>query len=91
MDSFVMIAVLAALFVLPVLGARWSFISSLVIAGVLVAYGLAAIVFSVIDYKTNSDLAIGIGAIVAGSGVAISVIAWIFRRRAIRKATQPWN
>ena len=91
MDSFVVAAVSIGLLALPFVGARWSYVVSLVLAGLIGLYGISAVVFNVLDYKTNSDLGIALGGVLIAIAAVVATLAWVFRRRAIRKASNPWS
>jgi hypothetical protein len=90
-DSFVVAAVSIGLFALPIVGARWSYVVSLVLAGLIGLYGICAVVPHLLDYGTNSDLGIALGGVLLVIAAVVATLAWVFRRRAIRKASNPWS
>ena len=91
MDSLVVAAVSIGLLALPFVGARWSYVVSLVLAGLMGLYGICAVLFNVLDYKTNSDLGIALGGVLLAIAAVVAMLAWVFRRRSIRKASNPWS
>lgn len=91
MDAVAVAVVLGAVLALPFIGARWSFVASLVIAGAVIVYGGASVVLNLVNYATNSDLGIAFGLVFIAVGTVIGALAWVLRRRAVRKRQKPWS
>ena len=91
MDAVAVAVVLGAVLALPFIGARWSFVASLVIAGAVIVYGGASVVLNLLNYATNSDLGIAFGLVFIAVGTVIGALAWVLRRRAVGKRQKPWS
>ncbi|MEY4477291.1 MAG: hypothetical protein RJA31_795 [Actinomycetota bacterium] len=92
MDSFLVGAIVIGLVALPFIGAKWSYIVSIVIAGLLASYGIVGLVTTAVSLPfTNSDLAFAISGVFFAAGCLVALVAWVIRRRVIKRSASNWS
>ena len=92
MDTLFVGAIVIGLVALPFIGAKWSYIASIVIAGLLAGYGIVGLVLTAVSLPmTNSDLAFAISRVIFAVGCTVGLVAWVMRRRALKRSAPKWS